>query len=434
MAVRIIAAGDSFITRRLPEKGYEGFEELAGLILTFDAAFVNLESTFQWHEGTPAATSGGTWAMSPPETLDDIRRFGFNLFNTANNHSGDYSQDGVLATLRHLEERQMVYAGTGRNLTDATRAAMLETPKGRVAMVGVTATFAPEAAAGTQGPDVKGRPGLNPLRFKRIHHVNAQHFAMAKELADVTLINAAKELSIANGYTNPFPEGSFTLGNIEFRLTDGAEHMETVPNARDLARITAEVQEARRQADVVLVSLHAHEMRARKSNEPAEFLETFAHAVIDAGANAVIGHGPHEMRGIELYRGGVIFYSIGNFIFETETVAVQPADAFLNKGFTPETKVGEYMDQRSLNGTRGYVVQENIWRAVLPGFTVDNGRVTEVKLYPVDLGQKMPRSQRGLPRLTRAREPMLYLADLSKPYGTEITVDEEGVGTVRLRN
>lgn len=94
MAVRIIAAGDSFITRRLPEKGYEGFEELAGLIRTFDAAFVNLESTFQWHEGTPAATSGGTWAMSPPETLDDIRRFGFNLFNTANNHSGDYSQDG----------------------------------------------------------------------------------------------------------------------------------------------------------------------------------------------------------------------------------------------------------------------------------------------------------------------------------------------------
>lgn len=183
---------------------------------------------------------------------------------------------------------------------------------------------------------------------------------------------------------------------------------------------------------MVLVSLHAHEMRARKSNEPAEFLETFAHAVIDAGANAVIGHGPHEMRGIELYRGGFIFYSIGNFIFETETVAVQPADAFLNKGFTPETKVGEYMDQRSLNGTRGYVVQENIWRAVLPGFTVDNGRVTEVKLYPVDLGQKLPRSQRGLPRLTRAREPMLYLAELSKSYGTEISVDEEGVGSIGL--
>ena len=51
--------------------------------------------------------------------------------------------------------------------------------------------------------------------------------------------------------------------------------------------------------------------------------------------------------------------------------------------------------------------------------------MTEVKLYPVELGQK-------LPRLTRAREPMLYLAELSKSYGTEITVDEEGVGTVRL--
>lgn len=69
---------------------------------------------------------------------------------------------------------------------------------------------------------------------------------------------------------------------------------------------------------------------------------------------------------------------------------------------------------------------------MLPGFTVDNGRVTEVKLYPVDLGQKLPRSQRGLPRLTRAREPMLYLAGLSKSYGTEISVDEEGVGSIGL--
>ena len=60
--------------------------------------------------------------------------------------------------------------------------------------------------------------------------------------------------------------------------------------------------------------------------------------------------------------------------------------------------------------------------------------VEELKLYPVDLGQKLPRSQRGLPRLTKAREPMLYLAELSKSYGTEISVDEEGVGTVRLRN
>ena len=79
MAVRIIAAGDSFITRRLPEKGYEGFEELAGLIRTFDAAFVNLESTFQWHEGTPAATSGGTlksakWSMRAPASTSRTRR------------------------------------------------------------------------------------------------------------------------------------------------------------------------------------------------------------------------------------------------------------------------------------------------------------------------------------------------------------------------
>ena len=63
--------------------------------------------TFHNQEGYPAAVSGGTWAMMEPEALDDVKRFGFNLYNTANNHSGDYGQEGVLATIRHLKERDM---------------------------------------------------------------------------------------------------------------------------------------------------------------------------------------------------------------------------------------------------------------------------------------------------------------------------------------
>ena len=70
--------------------------------------------TFHNEEGYPAAFSGGTWAMADPRTLDDMRSFGFNLFNTANNHSCDYSHGGVLATIRNLKERDMIFAGTGK--------------------------------------------------------------------------------------------------------------------------------------------------------------------------------------------------------------------------------------------------------------------------------------------------------------------------------
>ena len=79
----IIATGDSFITRRLPENGYEGFEPLRKIISRYDVRFNNLEITTHYQEGVPAAFSGGTWAMAEPEILDDLKRFGFNVFNTA---------------------------------------------------------------------------------------------------------------------------------------------------------------------------------------------------------------------------------------------------------------------------------------------------------------------------------------------------------------
>ena len=66
-----IAAGDAFITRRLPENGYPGFEALQECISRHDVSFLNLESTFHNYEGYPAVDSGGTWAQSDPRTLDD---------------------------------------------------------------------------------------------------------------------------------------------------------------------------------------------------------------------------------------------------------------------------------------------------------------------------------------------------------------------------
>ncbi len=204
MKTSFIATGDSFITRHIAADGYEGFDDLRALIEEHDVKFANLEMTFHRQEGWPAAASGGTWAMTDPSMLDDMLRFGFNLFNTANNHSGDFGQEGVSATIRHLNERGMTFAGTGNTLQEASSACFLETREARVALIGITATFDPAAAAGGQSGTMRGRPGLNPLRFRTIHHVNPEHFEMAKTLAAVSQINAKAELSIRNGYRPPF--------------------------------------------------------------------------------------------------------------------------------------------------------------------------------------------------------------------------------------
>ena len=68
-----IATGDSFMTRRLPEGGYPGFDQVRDIIAKHEVCFNNLEFTAHDQEGYPAAFSGGTWAMAEPEILDDLK-------------------------------------------------------------------------------------------------------------------------------------------------------------------------------------------------------------------------------------------------------------------------------------------------------------------------------------------------------------------------
>ena len=262
-ALRVVATGDMFITRRIAEDGYEGFEELSDCIKEHDVKFSNLEMTFHNQEGYPAAVSGGTWAMMEPEALDDVKRFGFNLYNTANNHSGDYGQEGVLATIRHLKERDMVFSGTGRNLAEASKACYLETRKARVALISVSSSFHEAARAGGQSHELVGRPGLNPLRFQTRYHVDQAHYEMAQELVRVTKVNAEKEFSIKNGYSNPFEEGTLPFGSAGTFCLDDKNWIESVPNAEDMKRITDEIKEARKQAEAIVADAKAEADRLR---------------------------------------------------------------------------------------------------------------------------------------------------------------------------
>ena len=415
-----IATGDAFVTQRIPAEGYEGFEALRDIIRAHDVGFSNLEMTFHNSEGTPAAVSGGTWAMADPRCLDDMRSYGFNLFTTANNHTGDYGEGGVMATIRHLRERDMVFSGTGASLEEASRACYLESRKGRVALVSACSTFHVSSMAGGQSGSMPGRPGLSPLRFTTTYHVTRPHFDMVKELAKITYVNAYNDYGIKLGYVNPNPEDVTVFGSHRFALAE-EDRVETAPLERDMARIEEEVREARRQADVVLVSLHVHETDFDDFAVPPAFLEKAAKRCIDAGASAVIGHGPHELRGVELYRGGLILYSLGNFIFQTETISVQPYEAYANKGLPIDTKVGAYMDRRSKNGTAGYPTQEDIWRSVMASWTMEEDRITQVRFHPISLGMDQPRTRRGTP-VPGDEGVLRHLAELSRPFGTEIRI------------
>ncbi|MGH9665427.1 MAG: CapA family protein [Bryobacteraceae bacterium] len=81
----------------------------------------------------------------------------------------------------------------------------------------------------------------------------------------------------------------------------------------DVGRMRADVAAMRRRADVAIVSMHAGiEYQAKPNAQQKEF----ARAAIDAGARLVVGHHPHVVEPVEEYRGGVIFYSLGNLVFD----------------------------------------------------------------------------------------------------------------------
>jgi hypothetical protein len=91
----------------------------------------------------------------------------------------------------------------------------------------------------------------------------------------------------------------------------------------DIARAKRRVQQAARTAPIVIVTFHGGAEGSDKTRVPRGTetflgenrgdLRRFTHAVIDAGADLVVGSGPHVMRGMELYRGRLIAYSMGNF-------------------------------------------------------------------------------------------------------------------------
>jgi poly-gamma-glutamate capsule biosynthesis protein CapA/YwtB (metallophosphatase superfamily) len=103
----------------------------------------------------------------------------------------------------------------------------------------------------------------------------------------------------------------------------GFAHNNIVPNVNDLDNARRLVTEAKKRADIVIVSFHGGAEGTDQQHVPnhTEYfageargnLPLFAHTVIDAGASLVLGHGPHVMRGLEMYKDHLICYSLGNF-------------------------------------------------------------------------------------------------------------------------
>jgi poly-gamma-glutamate capsule biosynthesis protein CapA/YwtB (metallophosphatase superfamily) len=173
----------------------------------------------------------------------------------------------------------------------------------------------------------------------------------------------------------------------------GFGHNNGMPSVNDLDNARRLVLEAKKKADIVIVSFHGgaegtdHQHVKFGSDlflgENRGNLPLFAHVVIDAGADLVLGHGPHVMRGMEMYKDRLIVYSLGNFCtygwfgLSAETALTEIV----------EIKLGS--DGRFISGKINGGHQEGKGRPVLDN-TGDSIRVVR-NLSTADFGANAPK-------------------------------------------
>ncbi|MFQ5903414.1 MAG: CapA family protein [Candidatus Binatia bacterium] len=443
--ISIALTGDTMLTRRLSVYGEARYQGLVKILREMDATFTNLETTVHtWDEGSPGITRG-TFMTTEPWLLEELKWMGIKMVSCANNHAFDYGESGILATIRHLDEAGVMHAGSGRNLAEARAPGYLDTPRGRVALIAATATFTPWSRAGDQRPDIKGRPGVNPLGFRTTYAADSAAFQELHRISRGLGFDLERERNRRHFYSSKeVPAEKDTelqfLGN-RFVLGEGFS-ISTQPNQRDVEENLRWTREARRQADWVVSSLHCHEFGGKslftaksrtELEELADFVPAFAHEAIGAGADLFVSHGSHVPLGVEIYQGKPIFYSVGNFIFENETLRVFPAEAYERFDLDAKATPADFLDARTDRDTKGHPGSPLFWENIVAVCHFKERKLHEIRLYPIDQGHGRPRAQRGRPLLADGRvgdriiERLQYL---SRFYGTEIS-KEDGVGVIK---
>ena len=431
--MKFAAAGDAIIGRVI-QHGYKGYEEIRPYVEAADASFFNLETTLnEPGECCAAQQSGGTYIRTTAKVLPGLRRFGFNMTSFNNNHALDFSYGGLLSTLEALEESDFVHAGVGRNLAEASAPRYLDTDAGRVALICINTSFTVDMMAGEQNARVPGRPGINGIRVKKYVKVTEEELKFVRELADKTGINASQIITAKEGYNSGIKENEAALGELRFVLGDKCEYVMEA-NRADVERVKRAIYEAKLQADYVMISVHSHQLSGDAKENPSKMLVDLAHECIDAGANAVIGHGPHLLRPIEVYKDSPIFYSLGDFILQLYNIELAPAEFYEKVGIPGDSTVHDLLKTRSAGFTRGLMTDPRMMLNVIPLWETEGTKLKSLRLLPLMGNMEGLKGEEGLPRICDAERVVTYLGKMSAPYGIKLAAAPDGLIDVSWEN
>ncbi|UPJ47825.1 CapA family protein [Bradyrhizobium sp. 200] len=425
---RMVAVGDLIVTRPLTKYQGSGFAAIVKILQDADVTFGNMETNIfdiRSFKGSPQAEYGGAYHVSLPELGPDLKAMGFNVVGRANNHALDWGVEGMRETSQALDQNGIAHAGAGESLAQAVAARFLETPRGRVALVSFASSFTPLSRAADPAGEAPGRAGISPLRLAKTTVVLPEMLESLRRIR-----NALPGFKPSSEDPN-----RVELSGVTYKTGDTASYSYEA-DPRDVANILRNVRQGKQFADFCIVTNHGHQP-GNWSREPPDYEQSFAHRLIDAGADAYVGHGPHQLRGIEIYKGRSIFYSLGNFIIDDLRT---PVGADMFAAYDKDPRVDTDAEVTVNEMARGYETDPGFsdpvfYESIVMVSRFEQKQLAELRLYPIELGRSRRLANRGVPRLApapQARAILERLLKLSKPFGTRIAIAND-VGVIRLR-
>lgn len=257
----LMACGDVGVKRSNCMSMFEG---CAATLKQANLCFAQLETTIS--ERGAAVPNAKLAMRAPPAMARAARSAGIDVVSFAGNHCLDYGYEAFADTLQHAADAGLTLCGAGKDLAAARRPALMDAAGSQVAVLAASSIL-PEGYAAQAD-----KAGCAPLRA---------HTA----------------------YEQIEPDQPGTAARIR-----------TFADRDDLDALLEGIRAARKRAHFVLLSVHWGIHMVPTSI--ADYQIEIAHRAIDAGADAILGHHPHLLKGIEFYRGRPIFYSLGNFAIE----------------------------------------------------------------------------------------------------------------------
>lgn len=361
----ITCVGDMIFNEQISGRREPERRQLLRIMQEADIAYGNLEFSIN---DRPELQRPFYNFRTPLEFAWEVAAVGINLVSMANNHALDFGPEGLAECLKALDHAGIAHAGAGLTLAAAHEPATKKVQSQKTALA--TLSYMRYWTMKYRSRDA-GSPSLATI-----------------DPAEILVAGADGKVEAVEGLL-----------------------------AGDVSRMEDDIVLAKRHNDIVMVALHNHDLSHHRAYgiqdaTPANDQVMYRRA-IDAGADMVIGSGPHVLRAIEIYKGKPIFFSLSNFIYQYRTPDKIPVDLIHQRdGEIARPANVSVWDRRD---------QPQTFEGVMLRLTVNKETLKRIELIPFTIDDEGPLY--GVPRLAndkRGKEIIDTLRRLSLPAGTKI--------------